>query len=180
MESVSRKIREFRKAKGMTLKELSEITDLSVGFLSQVERGSSSLAITSLKKIADALQVEMADFFQKNIKIKYANKLEDQKPFQTTGSDSIFTTLSGNFADRKMEALKVTVKPLQVDTFTFSHPGEELHYILSGAIIFVVDNEEYYLKEGESIHFPSEIKHMWKNPLNQETVILSVLTPVIF
>lgn len=180
MESVSRKIREFRKAKGMTLKELSEITDLSVGFLSQVERGSSSLAITSLKKIADALQVEMADFFQKDIKIKYANKLEDQKPFQTTGSDSIFTTLSGHFAERKMEAFKVTVNPLQVDTFTFSHPGEEFHYVLGGAIIFVVGNEEYYLKEGESIHFPSEIKHMWKNPLNQETVILSVLTPVIF
>jgi transcriptional regulator with XRE-family HTH domain len=180
MESVAKKIREFRKMKGMTLKELSDITDLSVGFLSQVERGASSLAITSLKKIADALNVEMADFFQKEIQTKYTKKLEEQTAFQTTGSDSIFTLLSGHFIDRKMEAFKVSVKPLQVDTFTFSHPGEEFHYVLKGAIIFVVNNEEYYLKEGESIHFPSEIKHMWKNPLNQETILLSVLTPVIF
>ncbi|WP_339164972.1 XRE family transcriptional regulator [Siminovitchia sp. FSL W7-1587] len=180
MESVSRKIREFRKAKGMTLKELSEATELSVGFLSQVERGTSSLAITSLKKIADALQIEMADFFQKDIAIKYINKQEDQKPFQTTRSDSTFTMLSGHFNDRKMEAFKVLVKPLQVDTFTFGHPGEEFHYVLKGAIIFVVEQEEFYLKEGESIHFPSELKHMWKNPLNEETVIISVLTPVIF
>ncbi|MEK3977544.1 XRE family transcriptional regulator [Psychrobacillus sp. FSL K6-2836] len=180
MDRIAKKIREFRKMKDMTLKEMSEQTDLSVGFLSQVERGSSSLAITSLKKIADALNVEMADFFQKEIEVKYTHKLEEQKPFQITGSDSTYTKLSGHFIERELEALTVVIPPLQVDQFTFSHPGEEFYYVLKGAVIFVIDNEEHYLKEGESIHFPSTTEHMWKNPLEQETVLLSVLTPIIF
>lgn len=46
----------------MTLKNLSEKTNLSISFLSQIERGSSSLAITSLKKIADAFGVPITYF----------------------------------------------------------------------------------------------------------------------
>lgn len=64
MDDISKKIRGLRIQKGLTLKELSEKTDLSVSFLSQVERGASSLAITSLKKIADALGVKMTYFLR--------------------------------------------------------------------------------------------------------------------
>ena len=59
MNEIAERIRNLRKEKSLTLKDLSEKTDLSVSFLSQVENGASSLAITSLKKIADALGVSM-------------------------------------------------------------------------------------------------------------------------
>ena len=52
MESVSKKIRKIRREKNITLKELSEKTELSVSFLSQFERGISSITLVSLKKIA--------------------------------------------------------------------------------------------------------------------------------
>lgn len=51
MIEIHKKIRELRLQKGLTLKQLSEKTNLTIGFLSQVERGTSSLAITSLKKL---------------------------------------------------------------------------------------------------------------------------------
>lgn len=51
MEEIFQKIKQLRFEQGMTLKELSEKTELSVSFLSQIERGTSSLAITSLKKL---------------------------------------------------------------------------------------------------------------------------------
>lgn len=50
MENIHKKIKNLRLENEMTLKDLSEKTELSVSFLSQIERGSSSLAITSLKK----------------------------------------------------------------------------------------------------------------------------------
>ena len=57
MESVSNKIRKIRRENNITLKELSERTDLSVSFLSQFERGVSSITLVSLKKIAEALNL---------------------------------------------------------------------------------------------------------------------------
>lgn len=64
MDEVYKRIRDLRKKHDYTLKDLSDKTGLSVSFLSQVERGATTLAITSLKKIADAFEVPI-----KNIKI---------------------------------------------------------------------------------------------------------------
>ena len=61
MKKIAQEIRKIRKSKGITLKKLSEKTELSISFLSQIERGISSMTITSLKKISDALGVTMQE-----------------------------------------------------------------------------------------------------------------------
>ena len=57
------RIKELRTEKKYTLKYLSEQTGLSIGFLSQFERGLTSIAIDSLEKIAQVLEVELSSFF---------------------------------------------------------------------------------------------------------------------
>lgn len=180
MKEIYEKIKDLRMQHGLTLKELSEKTQLSVSFLSQVERGSSSLAITSLKKIADAFEVNITHFFESHGNNNYMVKLKDQKPFQIEGSESIYSRLSGEFTGRSLEPLLVTLSPNQKQNQTFNHPGEEFYYVLKGAVLFNVDDKEYFVREGESIHFPSERPHYWENPLDQESTLLCVLTPVIF
>lgn len=180
MDDIYRKIKQLRFEQGMTLKELSEKTELSVSFLSQIERGASSLAITSLKKIADAFGVKMIHFFEEDQQINYVKKKDDQKPFKIETSDSTFIKLSANFPDRKLEPFIVKLKPKQKDVEMVKHPGEEFFYVLKGALIVTVEDEQYHLYEGETIHFPSTVPHMWENPLNQETVIISITTPAIF
>lgn len=180
MEEIFQKIKQLRFDHGMTLKELSEKTDLSVSFLSQIERGTSSLAITSLKKIADAFGVKMIHFFEEPENLNYAVKKQDQKTFKIESSDSTYIRLSNNFVDRKIEPFLVTMQPRQKDMELVKHPGEEFYFVLKGAVLLTVDQNEYYLREGEAIHFPSTLSHMWENPLDQETILLSVITPVIF
>jgi len=180
MEEIYQKIKQLRFEHGMTLKELSKKTDLSVSFLSQIERGNSSLAITSLKRIADAFGVKMIYFFEEPENVNYAVKKEDQKPFKIESSESTYIRLSSDFTDKKIEPLLITMQPHQKDKELVKHPGEEFYYVLKGAVLISVDQNEYYLREGDAIHFPSTHLHMWENPLDQETVILSVVTPVIF
>src|SRR5690625_4108314 len=180
MDEIFQKIKGLRSEQGMTLKELSEKTDLSVSFLSQIERGTSSLAITSLKKIADAFGVKMVHFFEETESSNHAVKKQDQKPFRIENSDYTYIRLSNNFTDRKLEPFLVTLKPRHKANENASHSGEEFYYVLSGAILITVDQTEYYLQEGEAIHFPSSFPHIWENPLDQETTLLSVITPVIF
>lgn len=180
MDGIHQKIKNLRIEKGLTLKDLSEKTELSVSFLSQIERGSSSLAITSLKKIADAFSVPITFFFDSDTNHNYMLKEEDRKPFKLEGASTTYTRLNGEFGGRSLEPLLVILAPKQTQTQTSDHPGEEFYYVLKGAALFKVDGKEYFVREGDSIHYPSEVPHSWENPLNEETVILCVLTPVIF
>lgn len=180
LDEIHKKVKDLRINNDLTLKDLSEKTGLSVSFLSSVERGATSLAITSLKKIADALDVTMAYFFEEDIKSNFHVKTEQQKVFRVENSASTFVRLGGQFPKRAVEPLIVTLAPKQQKELTFTHPGEEFYYVLKGAVLFEIDGEDYYVRQGESIHFPSNLAHEFENPLNEESVLLCVLTPVIF
>ena len=65
---IGSRIKDLRINKKMTLKELSEKTDLSTGFLSQLERGLTSVATDSLLNIAEALEVDLSYFLLGTIK----------------------------------------------------------------------------------------------------------------
>lgn len=180
MTEVSEKIKAKRLEKKLTLKELGEKTGLSISFLSQVERGTSSLAITSLKKIADALEVAIIEFFEDLTNHNYLVKVDQHKPFRIEGSRAEYTRLGGQFSGRSLEPLLVRLGPGKFKENAYSHPGEEFYYVIDGVVIFNVDGKEYLVKKGDSIHFPSHIPHIWENPLDNDAIVLSVTTPVIF
>lgn len=180
INEIADKIRELRKKKNLTLKDLSEKTGLSVSFLSQVENNSSSLAITSLKKIADALDVSMGYFFTEPMSHNFLVKDEDQKVFQIGNSNSKFVRLSGTFPERNMEAMMVIIPAEQKHGDKYGHIGEEFIYVLEGVIILNLDGKEFIAKKGESIHFPSTFPHILVNPLQEDAKILTIVQPVLF
>ena len=61
--TIGRSIRELRKARSLTLKQMSRRTNLSVSLLSQIERAESSASVSSLFKVATALDVKITDLF---------------------------------------------------------------------------------------------------------------------
>lgn len=181
MDDIHLKIKELRQEKNLTLKDLSEQTGLSLSFLSQIERGASSLSITSLKKISDALNIHMNYFFiESNDHQRFVVRKEEQHSFTTNLGSQIYTRMSGTFAGRKLEPLTVTLPPNMKEDHPYSHNGEEFYFVLAGEVVFYINNEKFHLCEGDTIHFPSSISHQWENPLETESVVLSVLTPIIF
>lgn len=174
------KIKKLRLKHGMTLQDLSDQTGLSVSFLSQIERGTSSLAITSLKKIADAFGIKISDFLNEIENHNYTVLKKEQKPFKIESSDITHVRLAGDFPNRKLEPMKVTIPPSQTYSQPYTHPGEEFYYVIKGTIVFKINEVKYQLNEGDSIHFPSNQPHVWKNPGKEPCILLSVLTPVIF
>ncbi len=61
--TIGRNIRELRKGRGLTLKQMSRRTKLSVSLLSQIERAESSASVSSLFKVATALDVKITELF---------------------------------------------------------------------------------------------------------------------
>lgn len=180
INEIASKINELRKARRMTLKDMSEACGLSVSFLSQVENGTSSLAITSLKKIADALEVPITTFFESHENYNYHITLESQEKWKFEGSQLEYVRLAGNFAEPSMEPLLVAMPPKSSVGQKYSHPGEEFVYVLEGPVLVELDETLYTVQSGESMHYPSTIQHSWSNPSDKEVRLLAVNTPALF
>ena len=67
--NIGEKVKNLRNEQGMTLKQLSEATGLSTGFLSQFERGITTIAVEHLSSIADLFKVRINYFLKKNLKL---------------------------------------------------------------------------------------------------------------
>ena len=63
LDQLGKRIKEQRLKKEMTLKNLSDATGLSTGFISQLERGLTTVAVDSLQKLSKALEVNLNYFF---------------------------------------------------------------------------------------------------------------------
>jgi DNA-binding response OmpR family regulator len=63
-ESLGAVIRERRKALGLTLAQMAQRTNVSLGYLSQIELGKNSASIETLYRISLGLGVKIADLFQ--------------------------------------------------------------------------------------------------------------------
>ncbi|MFA1822758.1 helix-turn-helix domain-containing protein [Virgibacillus oceani] len=177
MEEVFKKIKELRIKNDLTLVQLSKKTGLSVSFLSQIERGTTNLAITSLKKIADAFDLNMTYFFGKEESSSYLVADKQQKKLRIEGIEEELTRLNGSFNGRELEPFHVKVLPKTVSTHKFTHQGEEFYYVLTGEITFMVDDQFYIVKQGESIHFPSYLPHNFENKTEETIEMIIVVIP---
>ncbi|EPZ45588.1 cupin domain-containing protein [Alicyclobacillus acidoterrestris] len=180
MEGLFKRIRMLRQENQMTLQELSEKSGLSISFLSQVERGNSSLTITSLQRIAEAFGIPISSLFETVENKNFIVKVDDQKPFKIEGTSMTYIRLAGNFAGRNLEPMIVELEPNQSILTKYAHPGEEFYYVLEGKILLQVDDKDYVLGVGDALHFPSSIQHSMENLLDTTSRVLCVLQPAIF
>lgn len=181
--TVSKIIRKIRRSQNITLKELSDRTQLSVSFLSQFEREVTSITLVSLKKIAEGLNLTMRELFdeEQDLAGTYIHKNgEDSGLPGLEKKYASYERLSGRFEGKKLESLLLRMEPLRDDFVPCTHEGEEFIYILEGSARFTVDGEEYEVSEGESIHYPSTLLHRIVNIENRELVFLCIVTPTIF
>ena len=181
--AVGKAIRSLRNEKGLSLRELSRLAGLSTSFLSMVERGRSSLALTSLNNVAKALDTDLADLFVSERKVRvshplpHVNRAEEEGQLSITSSERVYRVLSPRTPGLVFEPLLVTVRPNSDLEEPYSHEGEEFAYVIEGGLVFTVDGEEYRLGPGDSIHFLSSVPHAIRNDSDEPAKVLWVLTP---
>ncbi len=180
---MGQKIRQLRLDNRLTLEEASERAGCTPGFLSQVERNQAVPSISMLYSIAHALNVEVTYFFPKMTSGTKVVRAGERDVFRFEGSFIIYSLLSTQFPDRKLESLLVQMDPVDgappADEFR-SHPGEEFAHVLEGTLRLWIGDETYDLHPGDSVHFKSTVKHRLENPGETPVVALWVLTPPVF
>lgn len=174
------KIRTKRMEKQLTLKELAEKTGVTQGFLSQVERDIADPSITSLRRIAHALNVPIFYFLIDDEKTNPVVRKNQRKVLRFPDSHLTFELLSPDL-NRSIEMMKARLEPGAVtcdDPLT--HPGEENIFIIQGQMKILIGEDVYILGEGDSIYYFSSIPHKIWSIGPEDLVFISAITPPAF
>lgn len=180
MIDIGSEIKELRKSNNMTLKDLSEKTGLSIGFLSQFERGLSTIAVDSLELIAKALNIELSHFILKpKTKKEYILKSFEQEVYEVINNKFVHYNLSNNLNKKTFLPRKINILPMGKDEniTEYSHKGEEFIYVLEGTLTLFLDSKRYDLYPGDSAHYNSEKMHNWANYTSKMVKLIVVSTP---
>ena len=180
---VGERIRELRETKGLSLKEMGDLTGFSTALLSQMENHLISPSLGTLIKISRALEVQLGYFFGEDPGEPYAivRKDERKKVSRFASKNGVkygysYESLGFEKKDRHMEPFLVTLEPATLkSTKTSIHEGEEFIFVLEGEMEVTLDNHTDILYPGDSIYYDSTIPHRVQCRKDKETKILAVL-----
>jgi transcriptional regulator with XRE-family HTH domain len=191
-DAVGARMRRFRKERGLTLRGLATRSGLSIGFLSQVERGISSIGLTALNGVAAALDRGVAEFFDDEQQTGDERSTVARLPshFTLTRAETAATEyvsgrqtyrmLSARGPNLLLEPLLVHIAPGGRREDAYGHAGEEFAFVLDGELLYEVDGVEHRLYPGDSVHLRSTVPHTMYNDTDSVTTVVSVVTPRLF
>jgi mannose-6-phosphate isomerase-like protein (cupin superfamily)/DNA-binding XRE family transcriptional regulator len=170
-----RDIRRFRRA---TLRTIAERAGVSESFLSQVERGRASASVASLRRIAGALGVSVADLFDSSGPPRPQVLRRDDRPslgFGILGTKRLLTP-------RPLQHLEVFVGDLDVGGSTGEEPyahgdSEELLIVLTGNVQLELGGDLHELEAGDSIDYRSSTPHRVINIADERAEVIWIISP---
>lgn len=184
LEAIGPRLREFRTDAGLSLRQLADKCGLSVGFLSQVETGKSSMALSTLRDIAVVLNRPMADFFGPTLAaspdpgdVVFTLTRGSEHHSRVVSGGRHFEMLSARVPGLVLEPMLVFIEPGGTREAATSHAGEEFAYVLEGELLYEVGGESHRLFPGDSLHLRSSTPHSVHNDTDATTVVVSVVTP---
>lgn len=174
-------IKDLRKARGITLSALSEATDLSPGYLSQIERGVSSPSVKALYNISRALGVTISWFF-----LPQSEDDHELRDYVVRSGARRQLTFVGGITDellspnlgRQLELLRCCFPPgSESGKEPYAHQGEEAGIVISGELNLWIGERHVILSQGDSFAFSSDTPHRYTNSSDRDCVVIWAITP---
>ncbi len=180
MFDIGHRIRQLRIQNGLTLEELASRTELTKGFLSQLERNLTSPSIQTLEDIAEALGVSMSGFFADTRSEKVVFTAEDI--FVDEQDDKTIRWIVPNAQKNSMEPIILELEPGSQSKVIEPHEGEEFGYVMAGRISLVnaQDRKGVAVRKGETFYIRGNESHYLLNKSTARAVVLWISTPPVF
>ena len=162
-EHIGRKIKDLRNRNGLTQQELADRTELTKGFISQLERGQVSPSIVTLLDLIECLGTTASEFFKEAEEehIVFSEEGFFEKVDEAGNSIQWIVPAAQKY---QMEPLLVLLKPHQSLEEDKPHDGEEFGYLISGKLRLYLGDKVYQVKSGESFYYPANRRHRIENP----------------
>jgi transcriptional regulator with XRE-family HTH domain len=172
VNSIGPKLRELRTQRGLSLQQLADRADVSAAAIHKIERSGMVPTITTLLKLAAALNRPVGYFVNEDA--------DDNAPAVLVRANerrAVFTShrgielegISGPYGRFFLAGAVATVEPgASSGANPMEHPGEELVFVLDGSLEFEVEGRDFRLARGDAVHFRTDRPHRWKNPGRQD------------
>lgn len=175
---IGNKLKDLRLKNDLTLEELASRSELTKGFLSQVERDLTSPSISTLSDILEALGISFTDFFNEDKPVRKVFSKDDF--FIDEQDDYTINWIVPNSQKNMMEPIIIEIKPncssMEIEPFE----GEEFGYVLSGEISVLFNDEKIRVAAGETFYLLGNEVHSLVNEHKEIAKVMWVVNPPIF
>ena len=173
--NVGKVIRVLRNEKGLSLRDLSELCNLSINAISKIELGKASPTVASLHQIASALDIHITDFFRQEIS-QYAVFIKGEDSTILKSDGIIIESLGSGLPNQQLEPFKMIIAPNSGNiSEPVSHSGEEFIYCLKGKLEYFVGDDSFLLEPGDRLLFKASQRHSWHNISKEPAEVVLVL-----
>ncbi|PTI39530.1 Cro/Cl family transcriptional regulator [Staphylococcus succinus] len=173
---IGKKIKNLRRIKNLTQEELAERTDLSKGYISQIESTHASPSMETFLNILEVLGTHPSDFFKAQIDEKVLYKKVSQITYDEYDKGYILKWPVTQSNELEMEPLLLTLKanasykdfkPSESDTFI---------YCLEGNVSLMLGDKTYHAETGDALYFKANQIHRLYTPTQDEARVMIVAT----
>lgn len=178
--NIGDKIKRLRIKNSLTQEELADRSELTKGFISQVERDLTSPSIATLVDILEGLGTNLKDFFNETIDEKIVFSIEDAFESENEELKYILKWIVPNAQKNIMEPILIELNKEGRTKEDFPHEGEEFGYVISGSIYIHLGNEKIKVKKEESFYFKANSNHYISNAGKAKARIIWVSSPPSF
>ena len=177
---IGNKLKELRVLKGLTQEELADRSELSKGFISQLERNLTSPSITTLMDILQCLGTSIGEFFNEAPDEQIVFGKQDYFVKKDTEYKNEIKWIIPNAQKNTIEPIYLTLQAGGSTCPDTPHEGEEFGYVLQGAVSIHLGNKTYKAKKGESFYFKADSTHYIQAGQKTGAVLIWVSTPPSF
>ncbi len=182
LKSLGADLRALRKARGLTLVDMSEALERSVGWVSQIERDLSKPSISDLKAIAKLFDVPLSLFFGQTdapeAEQGYVVRQGARRRIGSGDAGLIEEMLSPDLTD-DFEVVHSVFQPGASLATPNTRPTQEVGYLISGRLDMIIDKREFTIHPGDSFRIRGEA-HSWANPYKEPAVAIWVIAPPVY
>lgn len=175
---IGNKLKELRVLKGLTQEELADRSELSKGFISQLERNLTSPSITTLMDILQCLGTSIGEFFNEAPDEQIVFGKQDYFVKVDTEYKNEIKWIIPNAQKNTMEPIYLTLEAGGSTCLDTPHEGEEFGYILQGTVSIHLGNKTYKAKKGESFYYTADKTHFLSS--KSGAVLIWVSSPPSF
>ena len=167
VSALGAKLAAARAERGWSLAELARRAGVSTASIHKIEKSGMTPTIATLMKVASALGTSVSYFIDEDVEVPAAIVVrgDERARLYTSKSGIALDNVSGRYGRYRLAGAEARIEPhANSGPDPMRHPGEELVYLLEGAMCFTVDGKPTHLEPGDSIHFRTDRPHTWENP----------------
>lgn len=173
---IGAKLKNLRKIKQLTQEELAERTDLSKGYISQIESGQSSPSIETFLLILEVLGTTPDRFFKEQEEKKVLYLKSEQSFYDEYDEGYILNWPVKRSNEFEMEPLIIDLKPHAAYKSFKPSESDTFIYCLEGEITLTLGDKTYHAQTGDAMYFKASEKHQLSNVSDVDSKAMIVVT----